>query len=140
MWVAQMLDRLKELGVYDNTEIFITADHGAQQTFLPAKSKHHIPLFYKPFNAKGAMAQDSRLIANYDIPTIFCANLEKGCPNVAPNILEHYPNDRSSHLAHKAGDLKTISPMPLSSIISIKLEAICIIRIIGKKWILAPQA
>lgn len=94
MWVAQMLDRLKELGVYDNTEIFITADHGAQKTFLPAKSKHHIPLFYKPFNAKGAMAQDSRLIANYDIPTIFCANLKQGCPNVAPNILEHYPNDR----------------------------------------------
>lgn len=93
-WITQMLDRLKELGVYDNTEIFITADHGAQKTFLPTKSKHHIPLFYKPFNAKGAMVQDSRLIANYDIPTIFCANLEKGCPNVAPNILEHYPNGR----------------------------------------------
>lgn len=93
-WITQMLDRLKELGVYDNTQIFITADHGAQKTFLPTKSKHHIPLFYKPLNAKGAMVQDSRLIANYDIPTIFCANLEKGCPNVAPNILKHYPNNR----------------------------------------------
>lgn len=93
-WITQMLDRLKELGVYDNTQIFITADHGAQKTFLPTKSKHHIPLFYKPLNAKGAMVQDSRLIANYDIPTIFCANLKKGCPNVAPNILKHYPNNR----------------------------------------------
>lgn len=93
-WITQMLDRLKELGVYDNTQIFITADHDAQKTFLPTKSKHHIPLFYKPLNAKGAMVQDSRLIANYDIPTIFCANLKKGCPNVAPNILKHYPNNR----------------------------------------------
>lgn len=94
MWITQMLDRLKELGVYDNTQIFITADHGAQGKQLPINRNYHIPLFYKPFNAKGAMVQDSRLIANYDIPTIFCANLKKGCPNVAPNILKHYPNNR----------------------------------------------
>lgn len=91
MWITQMLDRLKELGVYDNTQIFITADHGAQGKFLPINRNYHIPLFYKPFNAKGAMVQDPRLIANYDIPRIYCANLKQGCPNVAPNILESYP-------------------------------------------------
>ena len=31
---------------------------------------------------------DSRIIANYDTPTIFCANLKHGCPNVAGNILK----------------------------------------------------
>lgn len=91
MWITQMLDRLKELGVYDNTQIFITADHGAQGKQLPINRNYHIPLFYKPFNAKGAMVQDPRLIANYDIPRIYCANLKQGCPNVAPNILESYP-------------------------------------------------
>ncbi|MBR2494446.1 membrane protein insertase YidC [Helicobacter sp.] len=91
LWITQMLDRLKELGVYDNTQIFITADHGAQGKHLPINRNYHIPLFYKPFNAKGKMIQDSRLIANYDIPRIYCANLKQGCPNVAPNILENYP-------------------------------------------------
>ena len=93
-WVAQMLERLQELGVYDNTEIFITADHGAQSKFLPAKYNLHIPLFYKPLYSKGNIKQDSRIIANYDIPALFCANLKEGCPNVNSIILDSIPQKR----------------------------------------------
>ena len=34
-------------------------------------------------------------MVNYDIATIFCENLENGCPNVAPNILKNYPENRA---------------------------------------------
>lgn len=93
-WVAQMLDRLQELGVYDNTEIFITADHGAQKKFLPIEYNLHIPLFYKPLQSKGEMKQDSRIITNYDIPSLFCKNLANGCPNINSITLDSIPHSR----------------------------------------------
>ena len=34
-------------------------------------------------------------MANYDISSIFCANLKSGCPNVSKNILQHYPKNRA---------------------------------------------
>lgn len=93
-FVASMLDRLKELGVYDNTEIFITADHGAQRRFLPINMNVHIPFFYKPLNSKGVMKQDKRVVVNYDIPTIFCTHLKNGCLNVDRNILDNLPTHK----------------------------------------------
>lgn len=88
IWVSKMLKRLQDLGVYDNTEIFITADHGAQSKFMPIHYNLHIPLLYKPINAKGEMRKDSRVILNYDIPRLFCANIKQKCPNVTPTTLD----------------------------------------------------
>ena len=87
-WVSKMLKRLQDLGVYDNTEIYITADHGAQSKFIPIKVGLHIPLLYKPLNAKGEMRKDSRVIVNYDIPRLFCMNIKQKCPNVTPTTLD----------------------------------------------------
>ncbi|MCI5786595.1 MAG: membrane protein insertase YidC [Helicobacter trogontum] len=94
-WVAKMLERLKKLGVYDNTEIFITADHGAQSKFLPVKTNFHIPLFYKPMYAKGEMKKDARIITNYDIPALFCNNIKRSCPNITPITLGSIPHRRN---------------------------------------------
>ncbi len=93
-WVAQMLERLQKLGVYDNTEIFITSDHSAQNKFLPIQYNLHIPLFYKPLHSKGEMKQDSRIVTNYDIPALFCKNLKEGCPNVTSITLDSIPHTR----------------------------------------------
>lgn len=90
-----MLERLKKLGVYDNTEIFITADHGAQSKFLPVKTNFHIPLFYKPMYAKGEMKKDARIITNYDIPALFCNNIKRSCPNITPITLGSIPHRRN---------------------------------------------
>ena len=102
-WVAQILERLQELGVYDNTEIFITADHGAQSKFLPAQTNFHIPLFYKPLHSKGEMRQDSRIITNYDIPALFCKNLKEGCPNINSITLDSIPHKRRLQLMIMGG-------------------------------------
>lgn len=34
-------------------------------------------------------------MANYDVASIFCANLSNGCKNVPKNILKHYPQNRT---------------------------------------------
>ncbi|STQ86751.1 membrane protein insertase YidC [Helicobacter muridarum] len=93
-WLGETFDKMKKLGVYDNTEIFITADHGAQYKYLPVKMSFHVPLFYKPMHSRGEMKQDERVIMNYDLASIFCSHLKNGCPNVKTNILENYPNQR----------------------------------------------
>lgn len=51
-------------------------------------------LLFKDFNARGALRIDSNLMVNYDIVSVFCANLPQGCPNVPQNILQNYPINR----------------------------------------------
>lgn len=113
-WVAQMLERLQELGVYDNTEIFITADHGAQSKFLPAQANFHIPLFYKPLHSKGEMRQDSRIITNYDVPALFCKNLKEGCPNINSITLDSIPHTRKVEAIKMGGGWKIENQNPNS--------------------------
>ncbi|WP_181882304.1 YidC/Oxa1 family membrane protein insertase [Helicobacter didelphidarum] len=99
-WIAEAIDKMKKLGIYDNTEIFITADHGAHgisDSVLPIKQNFVVPFFYKPYNARGELQINHANLVNYDLATIFCANIAKSetpCPHVAQNILENLPKDR----------------------------------------------
>ena len=98
-YLADYVKLLKTLGIYDNTQIFVISDHGGNDGInMPMTSESDFrpdALFlFKDFNAKGAVRVDSRIMANYDIASIFCENLPNGCPNVAPNILKNYPQNR----------------------------------------------
>ena len=98
-WLNEAMQTLQDLGVYDNTEIFIVSDHGARWGAKPAINTP-IPFLYKPVHKAGApesrmpLKTDLRAVTNYDLASIFCDNLEKGCPLVKPNILKNYPKQR----------------------------------------------
>ena len=101
-YLADFVENLKNAGIYDNTQIFVVSDHGGNDNInfpLPNdKEKNNIRpdviLLFKDFGASGAIRTDKRLMANYDIASIFCANLPSGCPSVGKNILSHYPQKR----------------------------------------------
>ena len=98
--LSDYLKQLKESNIYDNTQILIVSDHAGTDSIKTMPRMK--PMFFgqdvlfllKDFNARGELKTDSRLMANFDIATIFCENLKSGCPNVAPNILKNYPKNR----------------------------------------------
>jgi hypothetical protein len=73
------LDELKRLGVYDNSMIFIIADHGIMAG-MEYMQKNANPLFLvKNFNAKGQMTTSDAPVSLSDIPkTIFSELGQKG--------------------------------------------------------------
>lgn len=88
---------MKKENIYDNTQIFIVSDHGGDDSLseIPRESYRQGILFlFKDFDSRGEIKIDSRLMINSDIASIFCSNLKNGCPNVAPNILKNYPENR----------------------------------------------
>lgn len=94
-YLTHFVANLKSLGIYDNTQIFIVSDHGGTGPInIPISSRPDALLLFKDFGARGNLKIDNRLMANYDIPSIFCANLPSGCPSVGQNILAHYPQNR----------------------------------------------
>ncbi|MCR5589910.1 MAG: YidC/Oxa1 family membrane protein insertase [Lachnospiraceae bacterium] len=78
--IGKWLEHLKELGVYDNTRIIITADHGfALDQFsylkfedIPFDAESVNPvLMVKDFNADAAgIAEDDEFMTNADVPSI----------------------------------------------------------------------
>ena len=93
-YLSDYVELLKSLGIYDNTQIFVVSDHGGGDAISVAQSRADSLLLFKDFGAHGNLKIDNRLMANYDIVSIFCENLPNGCPNVPPNILKNYPQNR----------------------------------------------
>ena len=95
-YLTEYIALLKEKGIYDKTQIFVVSDHGGDDKIGLPKFAYRpdVLLLFKDFGARGALKIDNRLMANYDISSIFCANLKGGCPNVPPNILQNYPSNR----------------------------------------------
>ena len=94
-YLAHYIELLKSAGIYDNTQIFVVSDHGGDGAInIPIDSRPDTLLLFKDFNARGKLKIDNRLMANYDIASIFCENLQNGCPNVGQNILQNYPANR----------------------------------------------
>ncbi|TLD96113.1 hypothetical protein LS71_007175 [Helicobacter jaachi] len=109
LYLNDYVQWLKDNDIYDNTQIFVVSDHsGFDSIDIPIYSRPDALFLFKDFNAQGALEVDSRLMANYDIVSIFCENLPKGCPNVAPNVLKNYPKNR-----------KVIHTLPISWIIDL---------------------
>ncbi|WP_394951285.1 YidC/Oxa1 family membrane protein insertase [uncultured Helicobacter sp.] len=106
--LVQWIDFLKQNGIYDNTQLFVVSDHGAWYTFKQMEQNYGIRIGHnfnplvmvKDFKNRGVLHKDSRLIANYDIATIFCENIPGGCKNVQANILRNYPHDRKIPFVH----------------------------------------
>lgn len=102
---------LKDNGIFDNTQIFVVSDHGGNDSIgLDIDLSRADALFlFKDFNAKDVPLQiDHRLVANYDIASIFCENLPNGCQNVGKNILKNYPQNRE--LIHTRPAIKQYKP------------------------------
>ena len=100
-YLSDFVKWLQENEIYDNTQIFVVSDHGAYDPIrfspylLADGERYPDSLFlFKDFNASGELKLDSRLMANYDISSIFCENLPNGCLNVPKNILKNYPKQR----------------------------------------------
>ena len=98
-YLAYYIQWLKDEGIYDNTQILIVSDHAGDDSINTPKLSPRtigadIIFLFKDFKERGNLKIDSRLMASYDIASIFCANLKGGCPNVTPNILQNYPANR----------------------------------------------
>ncbi|MGX2983432.1 sulfatase-like hydrolase/transferase [Helicobacter sp. 23-1045] len=93
-YLSDFVANLKNAGIYDNTQIFVISDHGGNSVNMPIPSRADALFLFKDFGASGALKVDNRLMANFDIASIFCANLPNGCPNVGQNILQNYPQNR----------------------------------------------
>ena len=96
-YLSNYVDLLKNAGIYDNTQIFVVSDHSGFDSINIINMGGWRPdslLLFKDFGARGAVKIDNRLMANFDIASMFCANLKGGCPNVPKNILQNYPANR----------------------------------------------
>jgi YidC/Oxa1 family membrane protein insertase len=73
---GEWLDCLKQNGVYDNTRIILTSDHGPGQNFIsslafPVNINELNPiLLVKDFNAEGMLAIDNSFMTNADAPSL----------------------------------------------------------------------
>lgn len=77
MQTARLLEKLKEMGCYDNTRIIITSDHGHKISGLfsnmpyPQDITTYSPLLMvKDFNAIGDIKTDNTFMTNADVPLI----------------------------------------------------------------------
>ena len=65
----RIFDRMKELGIYEDSAIIITADHGrAMDDTLPLQKATRVGLFYKPSGSAGTpLAESKAPISTYNI-------------------------------------------------------------------------
>lgn len=94
-YLSEYIELLKNHGIYDNTQIFVVSDHGGTDGInISIDSRPDALFLFKDFGKSGELKTDNRLMANYDISSIFCDNLKNGCPNVPKNVLKNYPKNR----------------------------------------------
>ncbi|MGX2982696.1 sulfatase-like hydrolase/transferase, partial [Helicobacter sp. 23-1045] len=93
-YLRDFVKNLKNAGIYDNTQILVVSDHGGYDAINMPSGNADVLFLFKDFGVRGELKVDKRLMANFDIVSIFCANLKGGCPNVPPNILQNYPQNR----------------------------------------------
>ncbi|MDY5950696.1 MAG: hypothetical protein SPJ16_05830, partial [Helicobacter sp.] len=99
-YLSTFIQWLKDNEIYDNTQIFVVSDHssfdsiGIPNTITSKYGRPDVLFLFKDFHVNGELSIDSRLMTNYDSPSIFCENLPNGCPNVPENILRYYSNER----------------------------------------------
>ena len=93
------LEQLKKDGMYDNTRIFIVADHGKDlfnplfmdfDNTLNDYSRYNPLLLVKDFDAKDELRTDHAFMTNADLPQLAIENLEvsKMNPFTGKNLLE----------------------------------------------------
>ena len=110
-YLKHYVEWLKKENIYDNTQIFLVSDHAGFSNGiniprlkpLEMDLGQDILLLFKDFNKEGELKTDFRLMANYDISSIFCEHLKNGCLNVQKNILKNYPENRTIIHARQDG-------------------------------------
>lgn len=86
--------RMKELGIYDDATIIITADHGAAyDDSKPVQYATRIGLFYKPAGASGTpLQQSSAPVSVVNIPATILKNIGQPYDGY-PRPLDEIPED-----------------------------------------------
>ncbi|MBQ8261316.1 MAG: YidC/Oxa1 family membrane protein insertase [Lachnospiraceae bacterium] len=90
LMIADYLDALKEMGVYDNTRIIIVSDHGSviptapfwEMESLPFAANFNPMLLVKDFNSTGEVQTDWTFVTNADTPYLATEGL--GAEQVNP--------------------------------------------------------
>lgn len=94
--IGKWINYLKENGVYDNTRIIISADHGAYvYSGLPKNGGINPMLLFKDFGADGPIRTDYSFMTNADVPILSVTGLIDNPVNEATgkNILEEVDKD-----------------------------------------------
>ncbi len=88
--MAGVFERMRELGVYDNTRILIISDHDYKNDphpYLDGKTspwldspKPYSLLLVKDFDASGPLVISDRLMQGHDVPALACAGLPDAPP------------------------------------------------------------
>ena len=92
-FLVQLIKRMKELGVYDNTRIVVFSDHGVGDSpqlnrkvgRSVYKGNPHALLLYKNFKVNGPLVSSDALMTCGDIPTLLTGELApyiKGIPSM----------------------------------------------------------
>lgn len=75
--LARWLDHLRELGVYDNSRIIISSDHGSNTDHphldefgRDVFARYNPLLLIKDFSGKGPLRTDTAFMTNADVPTL----------------------------------------------------------------------
>lgn len=82
--LAEWFDRLKDMGVYDNTRIIIVSDHGSGGVppgFPQVDHRSIATLLVKDFGADGPVATDPSFMTNADTPAIALEGVVDGARN-----------------------------------------------------------
>ena len=106
--VAKIIDWLKKEGIYNQTQIVITSDHGLYDAYKQMENNHgdqlgrhsNPLLLFKPFHQAKHSYQnliiDQRLMSNADATGLaYDGAFGKFAPAYPVNILRHYPENRS---------------------------------------------
>ena len=101
--IGKVIEKLKQLGIYDSTLLIVTADHGEglndhsekTHTFLIYHSTIHVPLVVKvPNGPKGIVIND--LVGLVDIVPTVCGFLGINAPDVVQgeNLSEYFSGEK----------------------------------------------
>lgn len=104
--LGDFFEYLKENGVYDNTRIIITADHGAaldtkvapdqDKANLPFSIESHNPiLLFKDFNSHGPLEIDNTFMTNADTPDLAISGIIENAVNPFTGNPIHQPEQKN---------------------------------------------
>jgi arylsulfatase A-like enzyme len=101
VYVGELLDHLKKNGLYDNTVIVLTSDHGetfAEHDFVLHGNDVYEPEVWVPLIVKGPGQREGerieQVVGGSDVPRLIMAHL---APEIAVNYEAEFPNAPGNH-------------------------------------------
>lgn len=101
--LLDFFEKMKAMGIYDNTQIVLVSDHGHYNSLVYQPKKlpynRHGLLMVKDYNSHGPLAIKPDFMQTSDVPSIVCSKIE-GCDGVpgletitADRVRYHFHNE-----------------------------------------------